>query len=94
MPEWMRGIWYNMEYTEIKNLLNEPETLAEGLAQLDIYVSTLEQTNTDLTKSVEKYKDTNANLAMLVSKPQPEPMEENTEENERKEKFRQFVETL
>mgnify|MGYP006874661358 FL=1 len=83
-----------MEYNEIKSLLNEPETVAEGLAQLDIFVSALEQTNTDLTKSVEKYKDTNANLAMLVSKPQPEPAEEDTEENERKEKFRQFVETL
>ena len=83
-----------MEYTEIKKLLNEPETLAEGMAQLDIYVSTLEQTNTDLTKSVEKYRDTNANLAMLVSKPQPEPTEENTEEKERKEKFDKFVETL
>lgn len=83
-----------MEYTEIKKLLNEPETLAEGMVQLDIYVSTLEQTNTDLTKSVEKYKDTNANLAMLVSKPQPEPTEENTEEKERKEKFDKFVETL
>lgn len=83
-----------MEYTEIKNLLNEPETVAEGLAQLDIFVSALEQTNTDLTKSVEKYKDTNANLAMLVSKPTPEPTEENTEEKERKEKFDKFVETL
>lgn len=83
-----------MEYAEIKNLLNEPETVAEGLAQLDIFVSALEQTNTDLTKSVEKYKDTNANLAMLVSKPQPEPTEENTEEKERKEKFDKFVETL
>lgn len=83
-----------MEYTEIKNLLNEPETLAEGLAQLDIYVAALEQTNTDLEKSVEKYKDTNANLAMLVSKPQPEPTEENTEEKERQEKFNKFVETL
>ena len=47
-----------MEYNDIKSLLNEPETLAEGLAQLDIYVAALEQTNTDLTKSVEKYKDT------------------------------------
>lgn len=83
-----------MEYAEIKNLLNEPETVAEGLAQLDIYVSSLEQTNTELTKSVEKYKDTNANLAMLVSKPTPEPTEENTEEKERKEKFDKFVETL
>lgn len=83
-----------MEYAEIKKLLNEPETVAEGLAQLDIFVSTLEQTNTDLTKSVEKYKDTNANLAMLVSKPTPEPTEENTEEKERKEKFDKFVETL
>ncbi len=83
-----------MEYAEIKNLLNEPETAAEGLAQLDIFVSALEQTNTDLTKSVEKYKDTNANLAMLVSKPQPEPTEENSEEQERKQKFAKFVETL
>lgn len=83
-----------MEYAEIKNLLNEPETVAEGLAQLDVFVSALEQTNTDLTKSVEKYKDTNANLAMLVSKPQPEPTEENAEEKERKEKFDKFVETL
>jgi len=31
---------------------------------------------------------------MLVSKPQPEPVEENTEEKERKEKFDKFVETL
>lgn len=83
-----------MEYAEIKKLLNEPETVAEGLAQLDIFVSALEQTNTDLTKSVEKYKDTNANLAMLVSKPTPEPVEENTEEKDRKEKFDKFVETL
>lgn len=83
-----------MEYAEIKKLLNEPETLAEGMAQLDIFVSNLETTNTVLTKSVEKYKDTNANLAMLVSKPQPEPIEENTEEKERKEKFDKFVETL
>ena len=83
-----------MEYTDIKNLLAEPETVAEGLAQLDIYVAALEQKNTDLTKSVEKYKDTNANLAMLVSKPQPEPVEENTEEKERQEKFNKFVESL
>ena len=83
-----------MEYNEIKSLLNEPETLAEGMAQLDIFVSALEQTNTDLIKSVEKYKETNANLAMLVSKPQPEPTEENTEEKARQEKFDNFVKSL
>lgn len=84
-----------MEYAEIKKLLNEPETVAEGLAQLDIYVSALNDNINNLTESNSKYKDTNANLAMLVSKPTPtEQPAEVTEEQQRREKFDKFVETL
>ena len=58
-----------MEYEEIKKLLSQPETVNEGLAELDIYNTKLISSVDELKTSNDKYKETNANLAFKLSTP-------------------------
>jgi len=58
-----------MSFDDIKMLLSQPETLNEGLAELDTYNNSLLSTVDELKDSNNKYKETNANLAFKLSTP-------------------------
>lgn len=69
-----------MEYNEIIALLKTGETLNEGLAELENFHNERNKIIEELKASNERYKETNANLAMKISAPIPDVSEEESEE--------------
>lgn len=69
-----------MEYNEIIALLKTGETLNEGLAELENFHNERNKIIEELKESNERYKETNANLAMKISAPIPDVSEEESEE--------------
>lgn len=85
-----------MEYTDIVKLLSNPDTVAEGLTNLETYnkdmtgeIETLKQTKAENEKSIADLRDSNMRLYLRVTgKPGA------NDEEEEKDDFQKLTEAL
>lgn len=63
------------DYSNIIKMISNPDTLAEGLVELDSLLDRHEQEYTDMNNSVNTLRDTNARLALRITSPVQEVKE-------------------
>lgn len=79
---------------ELKVKIQTPETFNEGILELDDLVTNMEKQIEDLTASNDRYKETNANLALKVATPETPPIPEIDEGEELENRVIKFVQEI
>lgn len=70
------------DYQNIIKMVSNPDTLAEGLVELDSLLDRHEKEYTDLNNSVNTLRDANARLALKITNPIPETKEPEVDKTE------------